>query len=230
MARRRKQKPSKPRAVAQVAANDIAPDLIRERRAEAARLKAQGAQVNADKRTGEITGAWRKDVFETLRNKRGKPDVPGQLGRPALPQRSYEAFRAHERDVHMAEGAGNPDRRPDFIRATTEGAPGQNVTAEMLDAAERVRKTLRAMSPPDARLVTVLMTGENALARNWRSVVERETGERQDEAQAARIRALGVNLHHARSVANDRAPAANDDAPLPPKEKPITWFRGNSFG
>jgi len=235
MARKRKNKPSKPRVMVAVSpANDdaaVAPAVIRERRQEAARLKAQGAEVNADKRTGEIRGAWRKDVFETLRNRRGKPEVKGQLGRPALPQRSYEAFRSHERDIHMAEGAGNPDRRPDFIRSTSGGAPGQNVTAEMLDAAERVRKTMRAMSPPDARLVSVLLTGENALAKNWRAVVEKETGEHQDEAQAARIRALGENLYYARSVANtEPASAANDTGERKPKEKPVTWFRGHDFG
>lgn len=232
MPRPKKPKASKPRKI--VAANDpqhIAPAVIRERRQEAARLKAQGAEVNADKRTGEIMGAWRKDVFETLRNRRGKPEVKGQLGRPALPQRSYEAFRGHERDVHLAEGAGNPDRRPDFIRSTCEGAPGQNVSAEMLDAAERVRKTLRTLSPPDARFLSVLMTGENALARNWRAIVEQETGEKQDEAQAARIRALGDNLSYARSVVSTEPKTpANDDRPREPKAKPVTWFRGSDFG
>ncbi len=210
---------------------EVSNELLRTRRAEVARLKAQGAEVNMDKRTSEIRGAWRKDVFETLRNRRGKPEAQGQLGRPALPQRSYEAFRSHERDVQMAAGAGNPDRRPDFIRSTCEGAPGQNVTAEMLDAAERVRKTLRALCPPDARLITTLMTGENALAKNWRHVVERETGEKQDEAQAARIRALGENLIHARGAATIKPKAAaNDPTQQEPHQRKLTWFRGGDFG
>ena len=139
-------------------------DLIRERRSEAARLKAQGADVNADKRTGEILGAWRRDVFTILRNRHGKPTDGFPKGRPALSQRAYEAFRGHESDIHLSEGASGGDRRPDFIRATCEGAPGQNVTQEAIDAAGRVKKTLQGLSPSDARLLMALMTGEKALA------------------------------------------------------------------
>lgn len=112
------------------AAPEVSNDLIRERRSEAARLKAQGADVNADKRTGEILGAWRRDVFTILRNRHGKPTDGFPKGRPALSQRAYEAFRGHETDIHLSEGASGGDRRPDFIRATCEGAPGQNVTQE----------------------------------------------------------------------------------------------------
>ncbi|MBB5770872.1 hypothetical protein HNP47_000841 [Brevundimonas vesicularis] len=205
--------------------------LLRERRAEVARLKAQGADVNVDKNTNEVLGAWRRDVFTILRNRHGKPTNGYPKGRPALSQRAYEAFRGHETDIHLSEGASGGERRPDFIRATCEGAPGQNVTQEAIDAAGRVKKTLLGLSPTDARLLTALMTGEKALARNWRQTVEAETGETADESQAARIRALGENLIHARGVATAKAIIpANDRPALEPHQQKVTWFRGADFG
>ena len=213
------------------AAPEVSNDLIRERRSEAARLKAQGADVNVDKNTNEILGAWRRDVFTILRNRHGKPTDGFPKGRPALSQRAYEAFRGHETDIHLSEGASGGDRRPDFIRATCEGAPGQNVTQEAIDAAGRVKKTLLGLSPTDARLLTALMTGEKALARNWRLTVETETGETADESQAARIRALGENLIHARGVATAKAVVpANDRPALEPHQQKVRWFRGADFG
>lgn len=129
------------------AATLVANDVLRDRRAEAARLKAQGAEANADKRTGEILGAWRQDVFTIMRSRKGKPSAEYPKGKPALSQRAYEAFRAHEMDILLAAGASGGDRRPDFIHATTEGAPGQNITQEAIDAATRVRKTLQHLCP-----------------------------------------------------------------------------------
>ena len=212
-------------------ASEVSNDIIRQRRSEIARLRAQGADVNVDKRTSEILGAWRRDVFTILRNRHGKPTDGFPKGRPALSQRAYEAFRGHETDIHLSEGASGGDRRPDFIRATCEGAPGQNVTQEAIDAAGRVKKTLMGLSPTDARLLTALMTGEKALARNWRHTVEAETGETADESQAARIRALGENLIHARGVATAKAIIpANDRPALEPHQQRVTWFRGADFG
>lgn len=216
---------------AEAAAPDVSNDLIRQRRSEIARLRAQGADVNVDKRTSEILGAWRRDVFTILRNRHGKPTDGFPKGRPALSQRAYEAFRGHETDIHLSEGASGGDRRPDFIRATCEGAPGQNVTQEAIDAAGRVKKTLLGLSPTDARLLTALMTGEKALARNWRLTVETETGETADESQAARIRALGENLIHARGVATAKAIVpANDRPAQEPHQQKVNWFRGADFG
>lgn len=216
---------------AAAAAPEVSNDLIRQRRSEIARLRAQGADVNVDKRTSEILGAWRRDVFTILRNRHGKPTDGFPKGRPALSQRAYEAFRGHETDIHLSEGASGGDRRPDFIRATCEGAPGQNVTQDAIDAAGRVKKTLMGLSPTDARLLTALMTGEKALARNWRLTVETETGETADESQAARIRALGENLIHARGVATAKAIVpANDRPALEPHQQKVSWFRGADFG
>lgn len=218
-------------AAEEPAAPAVANDTLRDRRAEVARLKAQGAEVNVDKQTGEILGAWRQDVFTVLRSRKGKPSAEYPKGKPALSQRAYEAFRAHETDMLIAAGASGGERRPDFIRATTEGAPGQNITQEAIDAATRVKKTLQHLCPSDARLLSILMTGEKALAKNWRATVEAETGETADEGQTARIRALGENLIHARGVAMAKPKEpANDTAPLEPHQRKLTWFRGADFG
>lgn len=240
MGRPKKNKPSAPRKIAAAqAANDDEARLtnvrLRESRAEAARLKAQGGEVNIDKATGLITGAWRKDVFTILRDKRGKPSAEYPNGKPALALRSYEAFREHESDLHLSEGASNGDRRPDFIRGSVDGAPGQAVTTEALDAGRRVRETNRRLSPPDASLLAALMDGDAALASNWRETVKRQTGEAQDEGQTARIRSLGDNLHWARTTvkaeykkpSNDATPHVGD---APKNERQPTWFRGSEFG
>lgn len=233
--RQRKHAPSAPRVIGAndnvaVANDNDAAEKLRATRAEAARLKAQGAEVNIDPKTKEIRGAWRKDVFETLRNKRGKPEVKGQLGPQALPEYAYDAYRGHERDLHIAEGVGNPDRRPDFIRSTSEGAPGQNVTAEMLDASHRVRETMKRLTETDGRLLDTLMTGDNALAKNWRSVVAQETGETQDAAQAARIRALGANLNDVRTAVQREKRKDPEGEPRSKEPKQPTWFRGDEHG
>jgi len=240
MPRPKRAKASKPRMVVNVeAANDDEAKLVnvqlRASRAEAARLKAQGGEVNIDKKTGLITGAWRRDVFTILRNKKGKkcPDWPN--GRPALSQRSFEAFRAHEADLHLLAGAAANERRPDFIRASVEGAPGQAVTKDALDAGRRVRETVKRLCPPDSGLLADLMDGEKALAAHWRKTVESRTGETGEEAQTARVRSLGDNLHWARTtaIAEIKRAANDDDAPREPRpvEPPTpTWFRGPEYG
>lgn len=193
--------------------------VLRARRAEAARLKAQGAIVKSDKRTGKITNATRYDVFAMLASRRGKPDVEGQLGKPALESRSYDAFRDHEATLHIALGHNTPERRPDYIRASAPGAPGQNINQAMIEASEIVAETGRRLGPVDSALLDALMQPGAALLTRWRAVVQHYTGEDRAECQASRIRALGSNLTHARKVALEvtqldrerrRALAAND--------------------
>ena len=241
MSRPKKNKPSPPRKIIAAANDDqarAADVRLRESRAEAARIKAQGGVVNIDKATGLIVGAWRKDVFTILRGKRGKPSADWPNGKPALSGRAHDAFRAHEADLHMSAGAAGGERRPDYIRASADGPPGQNVTKEALDAGQRVRKTATKLLPPDASLLAALMAGDAALADNWRDTVKRQTGETGEECQTSRIRSLGENLHWARTAAiseihtaNDKT--ANDSEPKEPRiEYPPqpTWFRGSEFG
>lgn len=243
MPRPKKSKASKPRHMVSVdPANDDEAKLVninlRASRAEAARLKAQGAEVNIDKTTGLIAAAWRKDVFTVLRAKRGKPCPGWPKGRPALSERCHDAFRAHEADLHLSAGAAGAERRPDYIRSSTDGPPGQAVSAEALDAGRRVRETTKRLLPPDAGLLSALMAGDAALAANWRATVEAQTGEASDEGQTARIRSLGDNLHWARATALAEIKAANDKTandtgpkePRPGEQPQPTWFRGEEYG
>lgn len=233
-ASRRKSKPSAPRRIEAAETEGAAQELAEARR-EAARLKSVGCEARvAHERQEDGSMKWvargdRRDVFSLL------------LSRKALDQGAHEAFRAHELDLHMAEGAGNPDRRPDHIRASVEGAPGQITAASVLDAAERVRETAKQLSRRDSALLAALMDGNAALAPNWRGVVQKQTGETGDEAQAACIRALGENLIWARAQAIAKIKAsrhANDDvashpripAPQPVHWRPVTWFRGQDCG
>jgi len=115
MARR---KPSKPREI-------ITPEERAANRMEANRLKAVGAEVTTDL-AGRIVRARRIDVFQLLHE------------RGALPQESFNAIRDHEADMATALGFNTPERRPDHIRASVEGAPGQNITQAMIEASRMV--------------------------------------------------------------------------------------------
>ena len=195
MTRRRKNKPSSPSEIAQRKAERMAMD------AEAARLEIQpDVQVTRDPRTREITNARRLDVFALL------------LSRKALPQDAHDAFRDHEETVHIAAGWATPERRPDHIRASTEGAPGQNVSQGMIDASRMVQATLSRLSPSEARLLEGLMVLGASAMTQWRHTVQTITGENNDHGQASRIRGLGENLLYARREAMKAlVRAANDD-------------------
>ena len=183
-----------------------------EAQVEKIRLEAQGVTVTLDGSSGKIRRAQRVNVFDLL------------LSRKALSTEAFDAFRAHEEAVHIAAGWATPERRPDHIRATCEGAPGQNITQPMIDASRLVEMTMTRLSPKDAALLDALMAlGAGNLAR-WRRTVQTATGETNDHAQAARVRALGDNLADARIGAvkafkvwrEKRLRPANDehDAPL----------------
>lgn len=176
MARRRK--PSAPREV-------LTPEEKAMNRAETHRLKAQGAEVVNDP-AGRIIRARRIDVFQLL------------LERNALPQESYDAVRAYEQDVATANGWNTPERRPDHIRSSSEGAPGQNVTQAMIEASRMVQWVEAMLPPRDALLLTALLHENDANLGRWRGTVERITGESRDEAHAVAIRAMAANLKDVR--------------------------------
>lgn len=183
MTRRKKHKPASPEEIAQRARER------REAKAEAERLTAQGVDVRMDAQTGKIARATRLDVFDLL------------LSRNALDRDAYDAFRGHERDLHVALGVETPERRPDHIRADAEGAPGQNISQRMIDAGEVVALTEKRLGSRDRALLNAMMQpGAVALTR-WRTIVQQHTGETRDECQAAMIRYLGANLIHARAIA-----------------------------
>lgn len=226
-------KPSAPRSLTSCTANDddaLARDaqIRAEREADRAdydRLSRQtDVVVHKDKQTRKVTGAQRMDVFALLLSKR------------ALSREAHDAFRAHEETVHAAAGLGTPERRPDYIRASTVGAPGQNVSSAMVWASRLERMTLDNLSPPEAKLLDALMALGASGAAHWRQVVQSITQETRDESQATRVRSLGDNLIHARSKAFTAwlsLQKANDDTPKQPRAKPEpppSWFRNGEFG
>ena len=157
-------------------------------RLEALRLVATGAVARVVDEPDErgvmrpVVRARRIDVFQLL------------LERGALPVEAFDAVRAYEDDVATAMGFNTPERRPDHIRASVEGAPGQNVTQAMIEASRRVEWVDRAMTTRDLRLLKALLHENDANRERWRGTVAAITGENRDEAHAVAIRATCANL------------------------------------
>lgn len=169
-----KNKPSKPR--------ELSPDeqsLRAERRAERRELEARGITVFTDERSEEITGRVRLDCFATLLR-----------AHPA----EQESVRWLEALLSTADGANAQERRPDHIRTSVSGPPGQYLTQVMLDAGAILAAVTEALSPRDARMLFELLKPDAALLTRWRDVVRRCTGETNDQAQGAAVRAACVNL------------------------------------
>jgi hypothetical protein len=152
---------------------------------EANRLKAVGAEVTTDL-AGRIVRARRIDVFQLLHE------------RGALPQESFNAIRDHEADMATALGFNTPERRPDHIRASVEGAPGQNITQAMIEASRMVQWVEAMLTTRDAQLLKALLHENDANCGRWRGTVERITGEGRDDAHAVAIRCMAANLKDVR--------------------------------
>ncbi len=156
----------------------------RQERAENAEMigavRAQpSTAVNVDARTGRLTGAWRLNCFNTL-----------------LPAKGVERDAIDWLDelVRTANGENSPERRPDFIRASTEGAPGQNVSDAMIAASLRLQVVVENIAPAHARMLLDLLKPDADLLTRWRAVVERCTGETNPQAQAGAVRAACTSL------------------------------------
>jgi hypothetical protein len=175
MARR---KPSKPREI-------ITAEERAENRMEANRLKAVGAEVTTDL-AGRIVRARRIDVFQLL------------MERGSIPQETFDAVRAYETDVATAQGFNTPERRPDHIRGTVEGAPGQNITQRMIDASRMVQWVETMLTTRDAKLLKALLCENDGNCGRWRGTVERITGETRDDAHAVAVRHMAANLKDVR--------------------------------
>lgn len=162
-------------------------------RAERDRLNATGATVEIvseeikDDKTGIKTKHWvakghRKDVFRLL------------LERRAIDQAGFDAIRRYEEALDTAMGHNTPERRPDHIRATVEGAPGQNISQAQVNASHRVRWIEDRLPLNDMKLLTTLRLN---IPAQWHSVVQAVTGETNDDCHAPRIRAMAQNLRDA---------------------------------
>lgn len=173
MTKRRKSKPYDPAAAERHRAERA------ENKAEVSRLKAQGAAVNVDPRTGRLTGAWRMNCFNTL-----------------LAQNSPERAAVDWLDelVRLASGEISPERDPSFIPASNDGAPGQGISDTMIAASQTLDVVQLAMPPAHARMLLSLLEPDQDLMTRWRAVVQRCTGETHSHAQAAVVRAACTSL------------------------------------
>lgn len=174
MSRKKKTKPFDPAAAERHRAER------EENRQEVARLRAQpSTAVNVDPRTGRLTGAWRMNCFNAL-----------------LPAKSLERAAVDWLDdlVRTANGENTVDRRPDHIRASTEGAPGQNISDAMIRAGRTLAVALDALPPAHARMLMELLKPDADLMTRWRVVVQQTTGETHSHAQGAAVRAACTTL------------------------------------
>ena len=157
-------------------------------RSERDRLKAIGvvAEVVSEKdETGKkrwVAKGQRRDVFHVL------------LERRALDQAGFDAIRRYEEAIDTAMGNNSPERRIDHIRATTEGAPGQNISQSMIEESRRVIWVQERLGRTDMLLLTTLRMNPPV---HWRHVVQTVTGETNDDCHAPRVRAMATNLRDA---------------------------------
>lgn len=164
-------------------------------RAERDRLKPLGVDVEivTEKRKGAdnierkhwVAKGQRKDVFKLL------------LDRRALDQAGFDAIRSYEAALDTAMGHNTPERRPDHIRASVEGAPGQNISQLQIMASHRVRWIEDRLPANDMKLLTTLRMND---AAHWHTIVQMVTGETNDDCHAPRIRAMAQNLRDANAT------------------------------
>lgn len=183
---------------------EILADIERQRlekaaaRREANRLAVTGAEVRVVEEREEqeagpakkayVVRARRVDVFQHL------------LERQALAQDSFDAVRAYEHDVAFALGHTTPERKPDWIKGSCDGKPGQNISQAQVEASRRMQWVRDRLPPRDFRLLEHLLINGSAHKGQWRKTVELITGERMDHAQTAAVRLMADNVRDIRQA------------------------------
>lgn len=158
-----------------------------ENRQEIERLSVQdGVALNLEPRTKRLLSARRLDCFALLL----KDDAHAE---------SRSAVNWLEELIRDASGENTQERRPDFIRSSCEGAPGQNVTQHMIEASRTLEVVEASLRPWEARLLFELLRPDEALLSRWREVVERVTREVNPQAQGAAVRLACQNLQWTRA-------------------------------
>jgi len=150
--------------------------------ARALRLPAN-ADVDARRGAGgKVVRARRLDVFDTLAAR-------GRLGPQAL-----GAVRRLQTDIAALHRTIAGSRA--FAPRVDSQADPESFTEARLRAGERIRRALDLAGSASARLLMALCEPQAALGASpdWRSVVERETGERLADAQGAVLRLACDNL------------------------------------
>lgn len=146
-----------------------------ENRQEVERLSVQeGVALNLEPRTKRLLSARRLDCFALLL----KDDAHSE---------ARSAVNWLEELIRDASGENTQERRPDFIRASCEGAPGQNVTQRMIEASRTLEVVEASLRPWEARLLFELLRPDEALLTRWRDVVKRVTTATTPQRQGERV-------------------------------------------
>lgn len=138
----------------------------------------EGVVVVMDKRrAGKIQTAKRGDVFDRL-----------------CSDSQLKAVRRLEADIAEQMGEGwRPGQR--VTVDSSQFPPGQNVSQRQLDAGRRVQMAITASGARCGWLLHSLIMGVVGKDRSdWRGIVEYVTGEKNEQAQGARVRAAADNL------------------------------------
>lgn len=173
-----KRKPSKPMTAAQRKADDERKRLeMADRKKEIERMTAAGLDV----RVGPgytILSVRRLNCFNLLLKE----------------DHVKAAVEWLDLTLRTATGENTPERKPDYIRGSSEGAPGQNVSQDMIDAGEVLATIQECLNPRDCRMLFELLKPDHDLLTRWRDVVERCTGETNAHAQGAAVRSACSSL------------------------------------
>jgi hypothetical protein len=166
--RSKRQPPSDPQEIA-------ARRVERQQNAEEiARLsKEEDVTVNVDQRTGEMVGAWRRDVVSMMRDA-GKitDEVAGYV-------RGLEGL--------IAEANGRSASCLSILDRVSGGPVGDHAIVQHIAAAKALSKRQEGMDQMTWNLLRELCDG-NLLITRWRGVVQRRTGEEGERAQGAIVR------------------------------------------
>ena len=151
------------------------------RKAEVEALRARGLTVTCDAGYNIIV-TQRLDVFALLHS------------RKSLTQTQLDAVRRLEEKQAIANGHERPEQSFDRVDKSSEGAPGQNITQAMIDAQADLRTIYLTTGGKSSELLIALTQPQEAILTRWRETVQRITGEHDERAQGAMIRAACENL------------------------------------
>lgn len=189
----RKNKRNAPSSPEEIAARRA---VLQGAKAEASRLRDQGAEVVQDPRTLEVTGAYKPDVVVIMRRSDG------------INPSEESAVRRFERLIADANGGSHSSLG--VLDRVQGGDVGDGGIGSHVDAAIKLQKWRKLMDPMTWALARELCDG-NLLVDRWRGVIHRRTGETNEKAQA------GIVRHTFRVIAivadQVKRETANDDRP-----------------
>ena len=169
------------------------------RQAEIARLKAQGAEVNVDKRSGQIMAAYRPTVFRILLRAgtitQGHYDAAERL--IVLWAKANGLEGGKEPSLEVVQGSGELEAPETALLAA----------ARRVVAVRRLDATLDQLGPCDRALLKALMvaTVETDRPKRWQLTVQEVTGVTQAVRQSQMVVAALENLRRVFEDPRERA-------------------------